>query len=444
MKPHIKILPPGPKARAIIARDNAVTSQSLGRPYDLVVAKTYGVNIEDPDGNRFLDFNSGVAVANTGYNHPAIIKAIRKQLGATLHGAFLDFYGEVPLRYQEKLVRLMPHGIDTVFLSNSGTEAVEAARKLAIYYTRRAYIMGFYGAFHGRTMGSLSITCSKTVYRNRFGPFLPTIHVPYPNLYRNPFGTSNPAQVAKASLDFIEDTIFHKQVDPKEIAAIMFEPIQGEGGYIVPPIAFVKGIRRLCNAYDILLIADEIQTGCMRTGRFLAIEHFGVTPDIICLAKAAGGGLPLAATLYKKKYDTWPRASHASTFGGNHLSAAAGLEALNLLSKPSLGLEVTKKGNYIQSYLRDLALSEHIIGDIRGIGLMIGIELVKNRHSKIPASIERDHILKTCFKSGLALLGAGTSTIRIAPPLIIDYSDIDAGLDILCRAIKQEHKGMLS
>ncbi len=429
MKPKIIVNPPGPKARRLLKRDEKVSSKSMARVYPLVISRAYGVNIEDVDGNRFLDFNSGIAVMNLGYSHPAIIKAVEKQSELIMHGAFLEFYSEVPVRFSETLLGLIP-SMSRVFLTNSGTESIEAAMKLARYYTKRKYFISFYGSFHGRSLGALSLTSTKTVHRSQFGPFLSVIHVPYANPYRCPINTSK-EDCTEACLGYLENIVFKQEVSPEEVAAIFVEPIQGEGGYIIPPKVFLKELRKICSEHGILYIDDEVQAGCYRTGKFLAIEHFGVEPDVVCLSKALGGGLPLGAMVCKEELMTWPPGSHASTFGGNLVSCAAGIAALDVMKNEKVGIRAMKSGAKILRYLHELQGEVEAIGDVRGLGLMIGLEFVEDRRSKKPATKLRDKVVLDAFKNGLLLLPAGESVIRITPPLIMGDADIDAGLEIL-------------
>ncbi len=430
MKPKIRVKPPGPKARQVLARDGRVISSSLRRAYGLVVDRAYGVNIEDVDGNIYLDFNSCIATMNFGHAHPAITSAITEQVKKATHSAFLDFYADLPVRFCEELVELMPQGLDRVFLSNSGAEAVEAAMKLARYHTKRKYFLAFHGCFHGRTYGALSMTSSKAVYRSGFGPFLSVFHAPYPYVYRSKT-PDDPDETVSNCISFIEDQIFKKQASPEEFAAIFVEPVQGEGGYVVPPKRFLVELRRICDEHGILLVDDEVQAGCFRTGRFLGIEHFGVRPDVVCMAKALGGGLPLGATVASSKVMDWPPGSHASTFGGNLVSCAAGRAVVKLMKDPLLGPSVRKKGGHTLSWLKDLQSRVETIGDLRGLGLMIGLEFARGGSSGKIATAEPDRVAKKAFEGGMCLLPAGESTLRIAPPLIIEQGDIEAGLEIL-------------
>lgn len=313
---------------------------------------------------------------NLGYSHPKIIEAVKKQSEQIMHGAFLEFYSDVPVRFSETLLSLIPT-MSRVLLTNSGTESIEAAMKLARYYTGRKYFISFYGSFHGRSLGALSLTSTKTVHRNQFGPFLPVIHVPYANPYRCPINTSK-EDCAEACLDYLENVVFKQEVSPEEVATVFVEPVQGEGGYIIPPKAFLKGLRRICSEHGILYVDDEVQAGCYRTGKFLAIEHFGVEPDVVCLSKALGGGLPLGAMVCKEELMTWPPGSHAITFGGNLVSCATGLAALEIMKQKKVGKRALRSGAKILRYLQELQGEIEAIGDVRGLGLMIGLEFLEN------------------------------------------------------------------
>ncbi|HDQ07390.1 MAG TPA: acetyl ornithine aminotransferase family protein [Methanoculleus sp.] len=432
MQPLITTGPPGPRARAILERDAEVISQCMVREYPLVLERAEGMNLWDVDGNRYLDFSAGIAVMNAGWNHPDVMRAVGEQLQKLSHGAFLDFCSEVPVQFAEKLVSMLPEGLERVYLSNSGAETVEAAMKLARYHTGRKYFISFYGGFHGRTYGAVSLTAAKVIQRKGFGPFLPVIHVPYPDPYR-PFGFSTDTCDVDV-IRYIREEVFRTEVSPEEVAAIVVEAVQGEGGYIVPSKGFLKQLRELCDEHGIMLVVDEVQSGCMRTGRFLASEHFGVVPDIVTLSKALGGGFPLGATVASDEIMAWPPGSHASTFGGNNVSCAAGLAVLKILDAPGFGDHVTGMGAYLMERLKDLQENHAVIGDVRGIGLMIGIELVRDRISKQRAKEERNAVLNAAFRNGLTLLPAGESVIRFSPPLIIEKEDIDMGIEILDRA----------
>ena len=435
MEPLMHVEPPGPRALEVLHRDAAVISRSMVREYPLVLQKASGVNLWDVDGNRYLDFTAGIAVMNMGWNHPLVVFAIQEQAKYLSHGAFLDFCSEVPVRCAEELVGFLPDGLDRVYYSNSGAESVEAAMKLARHHTRRNYFISFYGGFHGRTYGALSLTAAEVVQRRSFGPFLPVIHAPYPDPYHPPGG--DPATCDADVMAYLEDTIFRSEVAPDEVAAIFVEPVQGEGGYVVPPPGFLPRLRRLCDEHGILLVVDEVQSGCFRTGRFLAATHASVTPDIVCLGKAIGGGIPFGVTVASSEIMDWPPGSHASTFGGNNLACAAALAVMDLMRDGGFGDRVMARGEYLVKRLRELAEWHTIIGDVRGLGLMVGMELVRDRSTKEPAREERETILRHAFERGLVLLPAGESVIRFCPPLIMNEEDIDVGIDILDRVMKE-------
>ena len=434
MEPLIRAGPPGERGREILRRDAGVISPSAAREYPLVLERGAGMNLWDIDGNRYLDFTAGIAVMNMGWNPPEVVAAIREQAERLSHAAFMDFCSGVPVRCAEEIVGFLPGGLDRVYFSNSGAESVEAAMKLARYHSGRNHFIAFHRGFHGRTYGALSLTAGKVVQRRSFGPFLPAIHVPYPDPYR-PFG-GDPATCDAAVVAYLEETVFADEVAPDEVAAIVVEPVLGEGGYVVPPPGFLPRLRHLCDEHGILLVADEVQAGCFRTGRFLAAEHAGVTPDIVCLGKALGGGLPFGVTVASGEVMDWPPGSHASTFGGNNLACAAALAVMGLLREEGLGDRVTAAGGYLTARLRELAGRHPIVGDVRGLGLMVGMELVRDRSTKEPARDEQRIILRRAFERGLVLLPAGESVIRFCPPLIVSEEEIDTAVAILDRAME--------
>ncbi len=417
---------PGKKSIAILKRDEKVISPSYAREYSFVFKKGKGSYVYDVDNRKYLDFAAGIAVNNIGHANPEVIKAIKKQIPLGLHAAFGDFYAELPVIFTENLLKFVPKNFQKVFLSNSGTESIEAAYKLARWHTKKKYVIAFANCFHGRTMGSLSMTNSKPVQRERFSPFLPVKHIPYPYVYRMPF--KNEADCTNYCINKIEKTIRYVKGN---VAAIFMEPIQGEGGYIVPPKNFPKEIRKICNDHNILFCDDEVQAGCYRTGKFLAIENFNTLPDIISLSKAIGGGIPLGATLASQKVMNWSPGSHSNTFGGNLVACTAGIATLDYMKKHNLGENAAKIGKYILKRLDEIKEKYEIIGDVRGLGLMIGVELVKNKRTKEHAIKERSSILCKAQEKGLILLPAGVSTIRICPPLIITKKEAEQGLNIL-------------
>ncbi|MFA4956906.1 MAG: aminotransferase class III-fold pyridoxal phosphate-dependent enzyme [Candidatus Methanoperedens sp.] len=420
----------GKRSIEIIERDKKVVSPSLTRSYDLVIDHAEGSTIYDVEGRGYIDFASSVAVMNIGYNCTKVKQAVCAQMDKMVHCGFSDFYAEQPVKLSEKLCEMS--GYEKVFLSNSGTEAVEAAMKLAFWYTGKSSMIAFYRAFHGRTLGSLSLTSSKIKHKEHF-PALHVIHSDYANCYRCPLNLEYPG-CGIACAKEIENIIFKRELSPKDTAAIVVEPIQGEGGFIVPPVEFHKELRRICDENDVLLIADEIQSGGFRTGKFMAMENFGVRADIVCMSKSIGGGIPLGATMSSSKIMSWPPGTHANTFGGNLLAAAGGLATLEFMQSSKLGEKAVEKGNYLMKRLNELKDKYPIIGDVRGIGLMIGVELVENDRSPAPA--RRDVIVKKSLDGGLILLPAGDSVIRFVPPLIIKKSEIDKGLEIFENALR--------
>lgn len=431
MKPKFICRKPGPKSIKIIERDSKVTSSSSTREYSFVYKKAKGCYIWDVDNRKYLDFTASIAVMNVGHTNPDVAKAIREQTKNGFHSAFPDFYTEIPVRFIETLMKHLPSYLNRCFLSNSGTESVEAAYKLARKHSGKKNVIAFKKAFHGRTMGSLSMTNSKKIQRDGYSPFLPVKHVDYPYLYRSKFDDEK--DLTDHILGKIEKTI----KKTKDVAAIFAEPIQGEGGYIVPTKGFFKGLRKICNDHNILLCDDEVQAGCYRTGKFLAIENYGVKPDIISLSKAIGGGIPLGATLANSKIMDWPSGSHSNTFGGNLVACVAGIATLNYMKKKKLGQNAKKVGNYMMKRLNEMKDDYEIIGDVRGIGLMIGIEIVKNKRSKKYGIEERQGILCKSSEKGLLLLPAGESVIRICPPLTITKQQADHGIDIIEDSIKE-------
>jgi 4-aminobutyrate aminotransferase len=439
--PDIKMTLPGPKAKAVIDRDAQVVSTSYTRDYPLVMARGEGVAVEDVDGNIFLDCAAGIAVTATGHSHPDVVKAIVDQAQKFLHMSGTDFYYEPQVRLAEELSAIAPmKGPHRSFFGNSGTEANEAALKLAKYYTKRHNVIAFFGAFHGRSMGSLSLTASKITQRKGFGPLVPgTYHAPFPDSYRRPVGHS-PDSWAAECLRFIEDQLFTHVVSPDEVAAVMVEPIQGEGGYLVPPDSFLQGLRELTRRYGIVLIADEVQSGMGRSGRMFAAEHAGVEPDIVTMAKGIASGLPLGVTTARAEVMSWPPGTHASTFGGNPVSCAASLATLKLL-RTSLVRNAAEVGAHLMAGATELMNRHKIIGDVRGRGLMIGIELVRDRETKERATAERDAVVKECFKRGMLVLGAGRNAVRLSPPLVLTKQQADTALEILSEALTAVEQG---
>jgi 4-aminobutyrate aminotransferase len=422
---------PGPRARSIIARDARVVSPSYTRPYPLVAARGEGAIVEDVDGNRFLDFSAGIAVVAAGHCHPRVVEAIQKQAARLIHMSGTDFYYEEMVALAEALERLSPGGVKRrVSFGNSGAEAIEGCIKLARYATGRDKIIAFFGGFHGRTMGALSLTARKAVQRRGFGPLTPgVVHAPYPYCYRCPFGRA-PQNCAVECVQYIENTILKTIAPPEETAAIVVEPVQGEGGYVVPPKKFFDELTRVAEKHGILLVLDEVQSGMGRTGRMWAAEHFGVAPDIFAVAKGIASGLPLGATVARADLMTWPPGAHASTFGGNPVASAAALVTIALLEE-SLVENAAHMGEYLMDRMRGWVSQFPIVGEVRGLGLMIGIELVRDQSTKEKAPELRDRVVQRAFERGLLVLGAGDNSIRLSPPLVITRDQSDFAIETL-------------
>jgi len=435
---HIKTELPGPKARAMIARDAEVISPSYPRDYPFVMSHGRGSEVWDVDGNRFLDFAAGIAVCATGHAHPQVVDAVQKAAGKFLHISS-DYWHEEMTGLGERIARVAPMGEPAMsFLCQSGTEAVEGALKLARYVTRRPRFIGFLGGFHGRTMGSLSFTSSKYTQQLGFAPTMPGVtHVPYPNPYRPLFAG---ADQGKAVLDYIE-MLFERSVPAAEVAAFLVEPIQGEGGYLVPPDGFLAGLRAICDKHGILLIFDEVQSGVGRTGRMFACEHWGVAPDIMTLAKGLGSGLPIGAVVAKRSImSQWKRGAHGNTYGGNPISCAAANATLDLVSGGFMD-NAANAGAHFMARLAELARDYPCIGDVRGKGLMIGMELIENDAAKTPARSLCDAVITRAFHNGLLLLPCGISTIRFMPPLNVTTAHIDEALGMLRASLDEALRG---
>lgn len=411
--------------------DKQIMSSSYDRDTDFVYSGGKGVYLFDCGGKKFLDFAAGISVMNAGHSNPYVLSAIKKQVALGTHAAFPDFYAETPVLFSQTLLSLLPSSLNSVFLSNSGTESVECAIKLSKWHSRKKWVVAFTPCFHGRTMGSLSMTNSKPVQREGFGPFLPVKHVPYPYPYRF---EGSPEDCSNASLDAVEK-VFKKLSG--QVASIFFEPISGEGGYIVPPKNFPRGLRKLCDEHDVLLCADEVQSGCFRTGKFLAISNFGVTPDILSLSKSIGGGLPLGATIANKKIMNWPPSAHSNTFGGNLVACAAGKAALEFMKNKNVAQNAQRVGKSMLRRLNEIKDEIEIVGDVRGMGLMIGVEIVESKTSKKPDHDTREMILKKCFEKGLLMLACGKNVLRLCPPLVLTENEAMSGLDVLEKSLKE-------
>jgi 4-aminobutyrate aminotransferase len=428
--PKIVVPPPGPRAQAVVRRDEAWTSPCYIKEYPLVIARGRGPMVEDVDGNRFLDFMAGIAVCSTGYSHPKVVEAVKDAADRFLHICGSDFYYEGMAALCERLARIAPGpSRKRVFLTNSGTEATEGAIKLVRYATRRTAIIAFRGAFHGRSTGAVSLTSSKARQHAGFGPLLPDVHhVPFPYRYRCQF-CADQGDCNRGCIGSIEE-LFNRQVDPGDVAAIFVEPILGEGGYVIPPTGWLRDLRELCDRHGILLVADEVQSGVGRTGKMWACEHEGVEPDILLTAKGLGSGMPIGAFIARESISTWERGSHGSTFGGNPVCCAAALATLDLVQR-ELMANAVKMGDHLMAGLRRLEAKHACIGDVRGLGLMVGVEFVKDRRTREPAPELLESLVLNAFQRGLLLLGSGKSTLRLAPPLVVDQQDVDAALGIL-------------
>jgi 4-aminobutyrate aminotransferase len=433
---------PGPKARALLKRDSAVISPSYPRDYPFAMDYGKGSWLWDLDGNRFLDFMAGIAVNATGHSHPEVVKAVQEQAEKFLHISS-DFYHIKMVELGEKLDEIAPMQEAAVtFMTNSGTESIETALKLARYQTRRTNFIGFTGGFHGRTMGAVTMTASKALYHRGFYPLMNgVLHAPFPNPYRPILERQFGEDYGQTVVRYIEEQIFRQIVPAEEVAGILVEPIQGEGGYIVPPEGFFPALRQLCDKYGILLIADEVQSGMGRTGKWWAIENFGVEPDIFTTAKGIASGVPLGACVARRSVMTWGRGTHGNTYGGNPLSCAAALKTIELLERGYMQ-NAAEVGQYALDALAEMAERHPSIGQVRGIGLMIGVEFVADKQTKDPADKLRDLVVHKAFERGLLLLGCAKSVIRIAPPLSISKSEMEEGLKIFEEAVELAEKEM--
>ena len=422
---------PGPRARAIIERDMRVVSPSYTRGYPLVAESAQGAIVQDVDGNRFLDFNAGIAVAAAGHCHPRVVEAIQKQAARLIHMSGTDFYYEELVALAEKLAEIAPGPVPRrVSFGNSGAESIEGCIKLARWSTDRDKIIAFFGSFHGRTLGALSLTARKAVQRGGFGPLLPgVVHAPYPNCYRCPFGRQEET-CAVECVKHIEDTLLKTIAPARETAAIVVEPVQGEGGYIVPPRKFFDELSRVAHENGILLVCDEVQSGMGRTGKMWASEHFDVVPDILAVAKGIASGMPLGATVARADLMTWPPGAHASTFGGNPVCCAATLATIALLEE-GLVANAARMGAHLQDRLRDWPARFPMVGQVRGLGLMIGIELVRDQATRQRAPELRDRVVELAFERGLLILGAGENSVRLCPPLVVTREQCDFAVETL-------------
>ena len=436
-KPSIKTKLPGPRGAELIARDRQVLSRSLPREYPLVAVKGQGLWLTDPDDNEFLDFTSGIAVCNTGHCHPEVTRAAKEQLDRLIHMCGADFYNTPMVELAEKLAAVAPGtGPKRVFFGNSGAEAVEAGLKLARYQSGRQGFIAFLGAFHGRTMGALSLTASKATQKKSFSPFVPGVsHVPYAHCYRCAYNLTYPSCDLEC-VSYLEEVLFKQLLAPEEIAAIVVEPIQGEGGYIVPPDGFHQRLKELAEKYGILYLVDEIQTGMGRTGKMFAIEHFGIEPDLLTTAKGIASGMPLSALVARDEVMNWGPGAHGSTYGGNPVASAAALASIRVIEQ-GLAANAARMGPVLRAGLEELQKEYECLGDIRGLGLMQAAELVSDRDKKKADKPLRDKILKRCFENGLLLLSCGESTVRFCPPLVVEQEQISVALEIFSGVLKE-------
>ncbi len=440
IKPNL----PGPNARKMIERDKAVISPSYPRGYPFVMDHGRGVEVWDVDGNRFLDFSAGIAVVSTGHAHPRVVKAIQEQAEKFIHISS-DFYHHRWVELAEYIDRIAPFKEDAVsFMTNSGTESIEAAIKLARYYTKRTEFIGFFGGFHGRTMGAVSFTASKAAYHRGFYPLLSgVVHAPFPDPYRPVLAGRGCEDYGQTVVRYIEEEILGRILPADSVAGILLEPIQGEGGYIIPPAGFLPALRDLCDRHGILLIADEVQSGVGRTGQWWAVQHFGVEPDIFCVAKGIASGMPLGMMVAKKHIVTWPKGSHGNTYGGNPISCAAAIATLELIENGYMQ-NAAVVGDFTLEKLRQIQSRHPCIGEVRGMGLMIGIEFVYDRETKEHAEDLRDRIVDLAFEGGLLTLGCGRNVIRVSPPLCATREEMEEGLTILETAITRAEEELLS
>jgi 4-aminobutyrate aminotransferase len=437
--PKIKTALPGPNAKRVLANDQTYISPSYTRSYPLVAKSGRGIVVTDVDGNEFYDFSAGIAVTSTGHCHPHVVAAMQKQAGELIHMSGTDFYYENMVELAERLSKIAPMpGPHKIYYGNSGAEAIECALKLARYHTKRQNIIAFFGAFHGRTMGALSLTASKPQQRRRFAPLMPGVtHVRYPDVYRGCSGGPQDAEAfALGCARFIEEKLFKTTLAPEEVAAIFVEPVQGEGGYVVAPTIFMQELRRICDRHGILLVLDEVQSGVGRTGKWWAVEHTGVEPDIICIAKGIASGMPLGVTLTRSEIMDWVPGSHASTFGGNPVCVAAALATLDVIEKENLLEHSAEVGAHMMKRMADWPMRLKLVGDVRGRGLMIGVDIVKNKTTKEYGAAERDLIIERAFEHGVLFLGCGPSTIRLCPALVVTEEEADVALEVLEECIQ--------
>jgi 4-aminobutyrate aminotransferase len=440
--PHLITELPGPNAKKAVELDHEFVSPSYTRDYPLVAKRGRGAVVEDVDGNMFLDFAAGIAVVATGHCHPEVVAAIQKQAAELIHMSGTDFYYTSMAQMAKKLSSIAPgKEPKRVYFGNSGAEAIEAAIKLAKYHTKRDKLIAFHGAFHGRTVGALSLTASRAVQRKGFGTLLSGVfHTPYPDTYRGTYGI-RPEHAAEDCLGYLENELFRRRVDPEEVAAIFIEPIQGEGGYILAPAEFLQGLQRICRKWGILLVADEVQSGMGRTGQWWAVNHSGIEPDIITAAKGIASGMPLGAMIARESVMDWTPGAHASTFGGNPVCLAASFTTLRLLEEKYMA-NATRMGDLIMKLTADWTKKHKNVGEVRGRGLMIGIEFVRDQKTKEKAPEFRNKIVQAAFHKGLLVLGSGDTTLRLCPPLVIDEEQARFAIQTLDTCISELEKSL--
>src|SRR3984957_19737624 len=435
--PKIKTDLPGPNAKRVIEGDEKYISPSYTRSYPLVAKSGRGIVVTDVDGNEFFDFSAGIAVTSTGHCHPEVVAAIQKQAAELIHMSGTDFYYESMITLAERLSKIAPMpGPHRIYYGNSGAEAIEGALKLARYHTKRQNVIAFFGAFHGRTMGALSLTASKPQQKRRFAPLVPGVtHIRYPDIYRSG-STQSPDEFALSCARFIEEKLFKTILAPEEVAAIFVEPVQGEGGYVVAPKIFMQELRRICDRHGIMLVVDEVQSGIARTGKWFAVEHTGVEPDMVCMAKGIASGMPLGGTMTRAEIMDWVPGSHASTFGGNPVCIAAALATLDVIEKENLLKNSAEVGAHMTKRMAEWPSKLKLVGDVRGRGLMIGVDIVKDKVTKEYGAAERDRIVEMAFEKGVLFLGCGPSTVRLCPPLVVSKEKADVAIDVLEECIK--------
>lgn len=440
--PQIRTALPGPEAQKVLALDRQYVSPSYTRDYPFVAKRGEGMLVEDVDGNTFLDFSAGIAVVSTGHCHPDVVRAIQRQAATLIHMSGTDFYYPLLAELAQKMAEITPGNFPKrVYFGNSGTEAIEAAIKIARYHTKRHRIIAFFRAFHGRTYGAMSLTASKAVQRKGFGPLLSgVVHAPYAYPYRCPCGAKPEECAEKCSCaDYLENVLFKTTTPPEDVAAVVVEPVQGEGGYVVPPVRFIQRLREITEKHGILLVFDEVQCGMGRTGKMWAAEHFGVAPDILCTAKGIASGMPLGLTVARADLMDWGPGAHASTFGGNPVVCAAALETIRLLQEKYVS-NSANMGKYLMERLSGWPKKHAAVGEVRGLGLMIGIELVKDQATREPDPDGRKHVIQKAYESGLLVLGCGESTVRLMPPLVVEKEHADFAVGVLDRCIASIRK----